>query len=259
MIRSAQLSLFDTTASETGSFYKPGDWVKIKKIPTIAKHVKCGHLYKIHAVDPTDGRLQFWNPFSAQWDFLLSAEVKLAITPTDKIDSVTPAEVAVTESNCQHSETPAITQFDAVTESDCQPHKNDSVTPAEVAVTESNCQHSETPAITQFDAVTESDCQPHKNDSVTPAEVAVTESNCPPGDDYLALNAISTYRPRGTARGGEYYRLSYRDSGRVRHQHIRGGNTDSPIAQAKVQEVRSQLAAGIPPAEIATMLKKPTL
>jgi len=49
--------------------------------------------------------------------------------------------------------------------------------------------------------------------------------------------------------------LSYREGGRVRHVHIKGGNTDSPIAQAKVGEVRSLLAAGIPPAEIAAMLR----
>jgi hypothetical protein len=41
----------------------------------------------------------------------------------------------------------------------------------------------------------------------------------------------------------------------MKHIHIRGGNTDSPIAQAKVQEVRSLLAAGIAPSEIAAMLK----
>jgi len=41
----------------------------------------------------------------------------------------------------------------------------------------------------------------------------------------------------------------------MKHIHIRGGNTDSPIAQAKVQEVRSLLAAGMPPAEIAILLK----
>ncbi|MEG3907323.1 hypothetical protein QT979_08560 [Microcoleus sp. w2-18bC1] len=192
---SAQLSLFDATASETGSFYKPGDWVKIKKIPAIAKHVRCGHLYKIHAVDPTDGRLQFWNPFSAQWDFLLPAEVKLAIAPTDKIDSITPVEVVVIESNLPHCETDTITGVDAVIESN----------------------------------------PPLENDSIT--------------------DPISIYKPGGTARSGEYYRLSYRADGRVRHQHIRGGNTDSPIAQAKVQEVRSLLAAGVSPKEVAAMLK----
>jgi hypothetical protein len=197
MISAAQLSLFDTTAGEIGSFYKPGDWVKILKIPAIAKHVKCGHVYKVHGVDSTDGLLKFWNPFACQWDYLYPKEVKLALAPTVKIDSVTPVESAVTES-----------------------------------------------------------ILPHADDSVTPVESAVTESNSLGDGEYLALNAVSTYRPRGTARGGEYYRLSYKEGSRVRHVHIRGGNTDSPIAQAKVAEVRSLLAAGVSPAEIANLLKK---
>jgi hypothetical protein len=190
----AQLSLFDTTAGEIGSLYKPGDWVKIRKVPAIAKHVKCGHLCKVHEVDSTDGLLKFWNPFAHQWDYLYPEEVKLTLTPA--VDSVTSVEFAVTESTL-----------------------------------------------------------PSAVDSVTPVEPAVTESNSPVRDDYLALNAVSTYRPRGTARGGEYYRLSYKDGSRVRHVHIRGGNVASPIAQAKVAEVRSLLAAGISPAEIAAMLR----
>ncbi|MEP6517444.1 hypothetical protein [Microcoleus vaginatus] len=190
----SQLSLFEI--AETGSIYKPGDWVKIRKVPAIAKHVKCGHIYKIHEVDPTNGRLQFWNPFSSQWDFLFPAEVKLALAPADKIDSITPVEPAVIESP-----------------------------------------------------------PPPSDDSITSVESAVSESSPPPVDDYLPLNAVSTYRPGGTARSGEYYRLSYKLGGRVRHQHIRGGNTDSPIAQAKVAEVRSLLAAGTPPAKIAAMLR----
>jgi len=133
------------------------------------------------------------------------------------VDSVTPVEPAVTESTLP----PAV----------------DSVTPVEPAVTESTLP----PAV----------------DSITPVEPAVTESTLPlAGDDYLALNAVSTYRPRGTARGGKYYRLSYKDGGRVRHVHIRGGNTDSPIAQAKVEEVRSLLAAGISPAQVAAILRE---
>jgi hypothetical protein len=194
-----QLPLFDTTAGEIGSFYKPGDWVKICKVPAIAKHVKCGHTYKLYAVEPSNGLLEFWNPFASQWDYLHPEEVKLALAPP-AVDSVTPVEPAVTES-------------------------------------------------TLLSAV----------DSVTPVEPAVTESNSPVRDDYLALTAVSTYRPRGTARGGEYYRLSYKDGRRVRHVHIRGGNTDSPIAQAKVQEVRSLLAAGVSPAEIAAMLRNQSL
>jgi hypothetical protein len=212
---SAQLSLFDTTAGEIGSFYKPGDWVKIRKVPAIAKHVKCGHAYKVHEVDSTDGLLKFWNPFASQWDYLHSEEVKLALAPSDKIDSPTLAELAVGES----------------------------------------IPHSETYTATQLEAVGESNCPPDGFDSPTSAELAVGESNYPPVDDCLALHAISTYRPRGTARGGEYFRLSYKDGGKVRSVHIRGGNTDSPIAQAKVAEVRSLLAAGVPPAEIANLLK----
>jgi hypothetical protein len=208
-----QLRLFDTSA-EVGSFYKPGDWVKIRKVPTIAKHIKCGHLYKVYEVDSTDGLLKFWNPFAHQWDYLCPEEVQLALAPPDGFDSPTPAEVAVGESNCSI----------------------------------------ETLTTTQFDAVGESNNPPDGFDSPTSAELAVGESNCSSDDD-LALKAISTYRPRGTARGGEYFRLSYKDGGKVRTVHIRGGNTDSPIAQAKVTEVRSLLAAGISPHEIAAMLK----
>jgi hypothetical protein len=193
----AQLSLFDTTAAEIGSFYKPGDWVKIRKVPAIAKHVKCGHVYKVHEVDSTDGLLKFWNPFASQWDYLHPEEVKLALAPPAD-DSVTPVEPAVTESTLLSAD-----------------------------------------------------------DSVTPVEPAVTESKSLGDSEYLALNAVSTYRPRGTARGGEYFRLSYKEAGKVRHVHIRGGNTGSPIAQAKVAEVRSLLAAGISPLQIATMLRAP--
>ncbi|MEG4944006.1 hypothetical protein [Microcoleus sp. F4-D5] len=135
----------------------------------------------------------------------------------------------------------------------------DSPASVEPAVGESTFPHSETDTNTQVEAVGESTSPPRVFDSPTPVEPAVEESNCRPGDDCLALNAISTYRPRGTARSGEYYRLSYKEGGKVRQVHIRGGNTDSPIAQAKVQEVRSLLAAGIPPAEIAATLKNPSL
>lgn len=81
-----------------------------------------------------------------------------------------------------------------------------------------------------------------------------TESNSS-DDDSVSL-AISTYRPKGTARGGEYFRFSYRSGKKMKHIHIRGGNTDSPLSQAKVREVRSLLAAGVPASEIARLLKK---
>jgi hypothetical protein len=119
------------------------------------------------------------------------------------------------------------------------PAGNDSVTSsAEVGVTESI---------------------PEPADSVTSsAEVGVTESIPEPADS--VTSSVSTYKPRGTDRSIEncpleYFRFSYREGSKVRHVHIRGGNTASPIAQAKVAEVRSLLAAGVSPAEVATMLR----
>ncbi|MBD0310238.1 MAG: hypothetical protein ICV80_19645 [Microcoleus sp. T1-bin1] len=94
------------------------------------------------------------------------------------------------------------------------------------------------------------------DDSPTMAEVAVGESIAPPGESDYFFDPIFTYTARGTARGGEYYRLSYKDGGKVRQVHIRGGNINSPIAIAKVQEVRSLLAAGESPQSVAEWLKK---
>ena len=117
------------------------------------------------------------------------------------------------------------------------PTENDSITPVESAVIESTL-------------------PPAENNSITSVESAVIESTLPPAEnDSITLDPISSYKAGGTARGGQYYRLSYRVGERVKHCHIRGGNTDSPIAQAKVKEVRSLLAAGVSPAEIAAMLQ----
>jgi len=182
----AQLSLFDTAASEVGSLYKAGDWVKLRRKPAIAAWVKRGEIYKVNKVHPIDGSLQFWNPFTNDWDFLYPDEVKLS--PPPEFDSVSPASTLP--------------------------------------------------------------------DTEYTVEVADTEYTVEPVDNDSVSKAISTYRPRGTARSGEYFRFSYRDGSRMRHIHIRGGNTDSPIAQAKVQEVRSLLAAGIPPAQIARLMRK---
>jgi len=212
---SAQLSLFDTAAVIKPT-YKVGDRVKVKRKTPHAPLLKKGDIVRIEAVHPHNGSCKFWNELTESYGCLYPDE--FVLLPPGNNDSVTPAEVAVTESTLP-------------------PGNDDSVTPAEVAVTESTL-------------------PPGNDDSVTPAEVAVTESTLPPGnDDFLALNAVSTYQPRGTARSGEYFRLSYREGGRVRHLHIKGGNTDSPIAQEKVQEVRSLLASGVSPAEIAAMLK----
>jgi hypothetical protein len=237
---SAQLSLFDTAAVIKPA-YNVGDRVKLRKKPIAASYVKKGDIVEIAAVHPINGSVKFWNERSERWESVYPDEIGSILK---SVDSVTPVEVAVTESTPEPATDNSVTPVEvAVTESTPEPAADDSVTPVEVAVTES------TP-------------EPAADNSVTPVEVAVTESTPQPAADN-SLNAISTYSPRGTARGGsyyrggQYYRLSYREGARVRHQHIRGGNTDSPMAQAKVREVRSLLAAGIPPAQIAAMLRQP--
>jgi hypothetical protein len=222
---SAQLSLFDMATTESGSFYKPGDWIKIRKVPAIAKHVRVGQTYKIHAIDPTNGQLQFWNPFAGQWDFLCSKEVKLAHVPPD--DSPISVEVGVGESIVP-DDSPISVEV-GVGESIVP---DDSPISVEVGVGESIV----------------------PDDSPTSVEVGVGESIVPDETNYF-LDPISIYTPRGTARGGKYYRLSYKEGGKVRQVHIRGGNTDSAIAQAKVAEVRSLLAAGMSPAQVAEYLR----
>ena len=87
-------------------------------------------------------------------------------------------------------------------------------------------------------------------DSVSPEPD--TESN-PPVDS--VSRAISRYRPKGTARGGEYFRFSYRSGKKMKHVHIRGGNTDSALANARCEEIREALAAGMSPAEIVKMIR----
>jgi hypothetical protein len=111
---------------------------------------------------------------------------------------------------------------------------SESIAPAEV----------DTESISPDDSVSE---------SIAPAEVD-TES-ISSDDSVSGCKAISTYRPRGTARSGEYFRFSYRDGPKMKHIHIRGGNTDSAIANSKVEEVRSALAAGVPAVEIVKMIR----
>ncbi|MCC3423444.1 MAG: hypothetical protein JGK12_05800 [Microcoleus sp. PH2017_01_SCD_O_A] len=134
------------------------------------------------------------------------------------------------------------------------PAPNDSVSEA-IAPVEVDTESNSPEAIAPVEVDTESNSP---NDSVSEAIAPVevdTESN-PSNDSVSGCKAISTYRPRGTARSGEYFRFSYRDGSRMRHIHIRGGNTDSPIAQARVEEVRSLLAAGISAVEVVGMLRR---
>jgi hypothetical protein len=232
MTSQLQLSLFDT-ASVIQPAYKIGDLVEIRKKPIAASYVKKGDVVEIAAVHPLNGSIKFWNERSERWEFLHPDEIGSIVPPADSYDSVSSkAEIADTEYTV-----PPADSYDSVSSK------------AEIADTEYTV-----PPADSYDSVS------------SKAEIADTEYTVPPADNYdsVSSKAISTYRPRGTARSGEYFRFSYRDGSRMRHIHIRGGDTDSPIAQAKVQELRSLLAAGISPAEIATMIrnsggKAPTL
>ena len=224
---STQLSLFNTAAVIQPA-YKIGDRIKVRKKPIAARYIKKGDIVEVAAVHPLNGSIKFWNERSERWEFIHSDEIDRVVPD----DSPTLVGVAVGQLNCPHSETDISPSIDADGESIVPHSKIDSPTLAEVGVGELIV----------------------PDDSPTLAEVGVGESIVLPGDTDHLLDPISVYQPRGTARGGKYYRLSYKDGGKVRQVHIRGGNIDSPIAQAKVQEVRSLLAAGITPREIATRL-----
>ena len=185
----AQLSLFDTAAVIKPA-YQVGDRVKIRKRPIAATYLKKDDIIEVSAVHPINGSIKFWNERSERWEFIHPDEIGSIFKSESATDSPTPAEMAVGESSCRHSGTDTIPSVDAAIQSNCLPSKIDPPTPAEVAVGESKKLSGET--------------------------------------DCFVLDPISVYRPRGTARGGEYYRLSYKEGGKVRQVHIRGGNIASP-------------------------------
>jgi len=123
--------LSPTTAIET--IYKVGDRLKLRKKPLAASHLKRGDVIQVDAIHPKDGSIKFWNERSDRWEFIYPDEVGRII------DSPTPAEVAVGESNCPPGETDTTTHVDEVGESNCPPGDIDSPTSAEVAVGELNC------------------------------------------------------------------------------------------------------------------------
>jgi hypothetical protein len=66
--------------------------------------------------------------------------------------------------------------------------------------------------------------------------------------------SVAKYRPRGTARGGEYFRYSYKWYGKTRHAHIPGGNSTNPLAQSRAEEVRCAIASGRSVREILELI-----
>ena len=221
----AQLSLFDV-AQTVATSYQVGDRVKLRKKPLAASYLRKGDIVEVGAIHPLDGSLKFWNERSERWEFVYPDEIGSIVPPADNDDFVSTDKPQIDDT--EYTVPPA--------------DNDDSVS-------------TDKPQIVD----TEYTVPPADNDdsvSTDKPQIDDTEYTVPPADnDDSVSKAISTYHPRGTARSGKYFRLSYRDGLRMKHIHIRGGNTDSPIAQAKVQEVRSLLATGIAPSEIAAMLK----
>jgi len=132
----------------------------------------------------------------------------------------------------------------------------DSVSTAPPADTESM------PDLVEFDSVstappadTESIPDLVEFDSVSTAPPADTESIPGPVCPDSVSGPVATYRPKGTARGGEYFRFSYRAGGKMKHLHIPGGNTGSVLAQSRAAEVMELAAAGVPSLEICDRIK----
>ncbi|OCR00237.1 hypothetical protein BCD67_24845 [Oscillatoriales cyanobacterium USR001] len=70
------------------------------------------------------------------------------------------------------------------------------------------------------------------------------------------IDAVSCYRPGGTAKGQhEYFRFSYRDGSRVRHRHIPGGNVSSLIAQSRADRVRKAIVSGSSTSQVLELIR----
>jgi len=103
---------------------------------------------------------------------------------------------------------------------------------------------------------TESIPEPVEFDSVSVQPIALDTESIPEPVKFDSVSGpIATYRPKGTARGGEYFRFSYRAGGKMKHLHIPGGNIGSVLAQSRAAEVMELAAAGVPSLEICDRIK----
>jgi len=67
---------------------------------------------------------------------------------------------------------------------------------------------------------------------------------------------VQIYQSGGTSRGNNsYYRYMWFDGDRVRHRHIKGGNTCNPVAQKRVAMILTEIGLGRSPEYILEMIK----
>jgi hypothetical protein len=192
-----QLSIFDTLQPLDTALAKirPGDWVKLEKDAAGAIDWSPGEVLQIESIDPASGRARFWNDRVQEWGYLRSADIALTVPPLKVLKKQPIAPVEEVPPTLADTESiPEVAEFDSVS---VQPIARD---------TES------IPETVEFDSVS---VQPIARDTESTAPPADTESIPEPNNS--VSRAIATYRPRGTARGGEYFRFSYRAGRKMKH------------------------------------------
>ncbi|MEG4070923.1 hypothetical protein QUA42_26960 [Microcoleus sp. Pol11C2] len=222
-----QLSIFDTLQPLDTAPHKvkAGDWIRLLRKTPHAAYWKKGEVVQVEGVHPTQGTARFWNERANDWAYIHPGDMVKVSAP---IDTVLPGAIAPVE------ELPPV------------PDTVDSVSMPALADTES----AEIP--TRFD--TESN-YPHSETVINPGVEADTESNCQHGEFDSVSGPVATYRARGTARSGEYFRFSYRAGKKMKHLHIPGGNTGNVLAQSRAAEVMELAAAGVPAVEICDRIR----
>ena len=131
----------------------------------------------------------------------------------------------------------------------------DSVSKSIAPDTELNCPHSGTDIVARVETDTELNCPHSEINSVSIAPPADTELTPDPVCPNSVSGPVATYQPKGTARGGKYFRFSYRAGEKMKHLHIPGGNTGSVLAQSRATEVMELAAAGVPSLEICDRIR----
>lgn len=86
----------------------------------------------------------------------------------------------------------------------------------------------------------ESELNPSLTDFVSDTEVIVKEQYLTPEVGGAPPGVINEYSPG--KRKVAYFRFSYRDGSRVKHKHIRGGNTGSQAGRANADKIRDMIA-----------------
>jgi hypothetical protein len=222
-----QLSIFDTLQPPDTALarIRSGDWVKLRKDAAGAIDWSTGEVLQVESIDPASGRARFWNDRVQGWGYLRSGDMALTVPPLKVLKN--PPIAPVEES----------TPVPDVAES-----------PAESVVAESN------PAPGEIDSATTPPIALVAESSTPPAAL-VAESPTPPAEIDSATRAVSTYKPKGTARGGEYFRFVYRAGTKTKSVHIPGGNTGNILAQSRAAEVMELVAAGVPAVEICDRIR----